>query len=110
MSQERLVVLCVGGADTERWIASSIEPYGGYVYRADDLTHALGMYVSYMPELVVLDTKNAPELATQVYTHLRSIDVEPILILDHESKTWNDLVVACMEFVGVDNPLEQVAS
>jgi len=85
MSQERLVVLCVGDAETERWITTSIEPYGGIVYRANELLEALGIYVTYAPDIVVLDSRTAPDLTQQMYSHLRTIDAEPILIFDDNS-------------------------
>src|SRR5215468_11094189 len=88
MSNERLVVVYVGDADTEQCLATSLEPHEGYVYRADELLSVLGMVVSYMPDLVVLDARTAPMLARQVYYHLRTIDAEPILILDHDSDDW----------------------
>src|ERR1041385_8136899 len=89
MSNERLVVVYVGDADTEQWLATSLQLYEGYVYRADELLSVLGMVVSYMPDLVVLDARTAPTLARQVYYHLRTIDAEPILILDHDSEDWD---------------------
>jgi len=85
MLHERLVVLCVGNEETEQWIASSIEPYGGNVYRATELFEALGIYVTYAPDIVVLDSTTAPDLAQQMYSHLRTIDAEPILIFDDSS-------------------------
>ena len=85
MSQQRLVVLCVGNTHTEQWLTSTVEPYGGYVYRADELLQALGMYVTYTPDIVVLDAMAEPDLAQKVYSHLRTIEAEPILILDDTS-------------------------
>jgi len=88
MSQQRLVVLYVGDADTEQWLASCVEPYEGNIYRADALLQVLGMYVSYMPDVVVLDARMAPDLAREVYFHLRTIDAEPLLILDDRAEDW----------------------
>jgi hypothetical protein len=89
MSQQRLVVLYVGDAETEQWLSSCVEPYEGNVYRADALLQVLGMYISYMPDVVVLDARMAPDLARKVYFHLRTIDAEPILILDVCSEDWD---------------------
>jgi len=82
MSQENPIVLYVGDTETEQWLAASLEPYGGYVYREDELLRILGLHVTYMPDLVVLDARATPELARKVFSHLLTVDAEPILVLD----------------------------
>lgn len=89
MSQEMPIVLYVGDSETEKWLAASLEPFGGYIYRADQLLQLLGMYVNYSPDVVVLDAKVAPDLAREVYFHLRTIEAEPILILDDCADDWD---------------------
>lgn len=87
MSQERLVIVYVGDAETEAWLAANVG--ADCVYRAEALLQALGMVVTYMPELVILDARVMPDVARQVYYHLQTIDAEPILVLDHSAEGWD---------------------
>lgn len=90
MLREQLIILYVGAdAQMAEWLVDGLEPYEGYVHKPTELLEALGMYITYMPDLVVLDARSAPELAREVYFHLRTVDAEPILILDDGQANWD---------------------
>ena len=91
MSQETPILLYVGNDEMGQWLETIIASQNGYVYTEHELLSALGLYVSYMPDLVVLDARALPDLARQVYSHLRSIDAENIVILDDNPEDWEFL-------------------
>jgi hypothetical protein len=86
MSQETPIILYVGDSETGQWLESMIAP--SYVYSQSELLPALGIYASYMPDLVILDARTMPDLARQAYIHLRSIDAEQILIISDNIEDW----------------------
>ncbi len=76
---QNLLILYVGDPDAGRALAALIEPLGGYVYLPDSLMQALGMYITYFPQVVVIDM--ALDYAPEALEHLRSVDADPLLLL-----------------------------
>jgi hypothetical protein len=101
MSQETPIILYVGDIETGQWLESSLDPNGGYVYTGTELIPTLGIYSSYMPDLVILDAQTMPDLARQVYLHLRSVDAEPIIILDDNTAGWEYPIDAKIEVLPI---------
>lgn len=88
MSQETPIILYVGDSETAQWLELMLEPHGAYVYQGNELLPTLGMYVTYMPDLVILDARTMPDLARHVYAHLRSVDAEHIHIISDGIENW----------------------
>ena len=72
------LILYVG----EQLLAAAAEARGDYAYLPDNLMQALGMYITYFPQVVVIDM--ALDYAREVYEHLRSVDARPIILLTDE--------------------------
>src|SRR5689334_18631753 len=87
-------ILYVGDARRGRALHDAAAEHGWYVYVPTETMEALGIYIFYMPGLVVIDAGS--DFAQEVYRHLRSIEAEPLLILADKAqqKTWNIPVAA----------------
>ena len=88
MSYQHPLMLYVGGAAQGRAFFDVAEARGSWVYLAEDTAEALGAYVAYAPNAVILDPVAAPEIAAEVYHHLRSIGAAPLFILSPD-RDWD---------------------
>ncbi len=75
------LVLFIGQAEKGEALAAQVETLGGYVYRPQALLEALGMYITYMPQVVVLDLTES--YAQEAFQHLRSVDARPLVLLTY---------------------------
>jgi hypothetical protein len=66
------LVLYVGNASHGLALETAVEANGGFVYRPTDTLEALGIVVSFMPEVVVLDYQGDTTFAEEVRFHLNS--------------------------------------
>lgn len=78
---DRHVILYVGNPDCARRLASLVEAEDWHVLPATQWREALGKYVAYWPDTVVIDAAQSPDLAETVYFHLRSVAADPMLVL-----------------------------
>jgi hypothetical protein len=76
------LILYVGEREAGQALAALVESEGGYIYLPDSLMQALGMYITYFPDVVVIDMETS--YAQQVYDHLRSVDAKPVILLTDE--------------------------
>ncbi len=81
MSLQHPNILYVGDRNSGQSFLDFVSDANWSVYVADNMLDALGHYVMCMPDLVVVDTATHPELAAEVYHHLRSIEAAPLLVL-----------------------------
>jgi hypothetical protein len=73
------LILYIGTPEKGQALAVEVEARGGYVYLPQHLMQALGMYITYMPQIIVIDM--ALDWAQEAYDHLRSVDAEPLVLL-----------------------------
>lgn len=66
------------GSDASK-VADALRAEGGWVYQADTLMKALGMYISYIPQVIIIDA--CAPYAEDAYLHLCSVDAHPIILL-----------------------------
>ena len=91
MSYQHPMILFVGSGKRGTQLLNVVEPMGWWVYQPQTANEALGMYVSYLPDVVLMDAEAAPEMVEEVYYHLAPIATEPIIIMaDHDG--WSDRV------------------
>ncbi|MDL1900201.1 hypothetical protein FBR02_05475 [Anaerolineae bacterium CFX9] len=85
---QSIMMLYVGDAEAGERIAQDAQAHGDWAYIAPETLTALGMYITYMPNVTVIDAQ-APH-AAEVYQHLRSIDAAPIILLtdDQRAPSW----------------------
>ncbi len=88
MSAQHPFILFVGNPGRGEDLLNRVESLGWWVYLPEDDLEALGMYITYAPDVVVLDAEAAPEIAVNVYHHLSSVHAAPLLVLTSDS-TWD---------------------
>jgi hypothetical protein len=76
-AESRFYALYIG-SDASK-VSDALRAEGGWVYHADTLMKALGMYISYMPQVIIIDA--CAPYAEEAYMHLRSVDAHPIILL-----------------------------
>ena len=88
MSYQHPLMVYVGGAAQGRALLDTAQARGAWVYLAEDAAEALAAYVAYTPDAVVLDPTAVPEIAAEVYHHLRSIEARPLFMLSQD-RYWD---------------------
>lgn len=84
MSLQHPNILYVGGQETGRAFSQLVEKANWWVHLPTETLEALGMFVTYMPDIAVIDlSAAAPAFAHSVYAHLLSIEASPLLVLSH---------------------------
>lgn len=84
MTAENPVILHIGNPIRELTVAPS-----WYIYHGGSCQSALGMYVFYQPDIVLIETTPDLSLAEATYTHLNSIEASPLLILGARPADWD---------------------
>jgi hypothetical protein len=80
MSQQHPFILYVGAADKGHAFMNAAQARGAWAYLAEDAAEALGAYVAYTPDAVIIDPAGQPE-SVEVYHHLRSVEARPLFVL-----------------------------
>ncbi|MBL8164278.1 MAG: hypothetical protein JNJ61_19985 [Anaerolineae bacterium] len=88
MTKTNPSILYVGDRETGRELRETVESRGWWVELADERDEALGLYITCLPDAVVLDGEFDTKLATEVYHHLRSIEAGPLLVLTEDPR-WD---------------------
>jgi DNA-binding NtrC family response regulator len=88
MSQQKPLILYVGDAEQGRAFLDTALARGAWVYLAEDVEEALGAYIAYSPDAVVLNAYTRPDTTAEAYHHLRSVEAQPIFILS-EDRGWD---------------------
>lgn len=88
MSQQKPLILYVGDAEQGRALLDAALARGAWVYLAEDVEEALGAYIAYSPDAVVLNAYTQADSVAEAYHHLRSVEAHPIFILS-EDRAWD---------------------
>lgn len=90
MSVQHPNILYVGDSEAGHALAKTIAPLGWFIFVPEDTLAALAMYVTYAPDIAVIDAAARPVFAAEVYHHLRSVEARPLLVLveEHQRKAW----------------------
>lgn len=89
MSEQHPMILFVGHPEQGAQLLEAVEPMGWWVYQAFNASETLGMYVSYMPDVVVMDADALPDVVEEVYYHLASVQAEPMVVIG-DDVLWSD--------------------
>ncbi len=81
MSAESTRVLYVGEAMSGFSFKNCVEPLGWYVYMPTTRLEALGTFISCVPHLVIVDGVTGSTLGQDVYRHIRSVDMTPVIFV-----------------------------
>jgi hypothetical protein len=96
MSDQHPMILFVGHHEQGAQLLEAVEPLGWWVYQPDNANEALGMYVSYLPDVILMNAEAAPDVAEEVYFHLASVAAEPIIVIS-DDEVWSDRVTHHLE-------------
>lgn len=102
------LILYIGTPEKGQALAVQVEAQGGCVYLPEHLMQALGMYITYMPQITVIDM--AVGWAQEAYDHLRSVDAEPLVLLTLQPQRSSS-IYALPPHISADalqNALEQI--
>ena len=91
MSDQHPMILFVGHNEQGAQLLEAVEPLGWWVYQPQTANEALGMFVSYLPDVVLLNADDAPDVAEEVYFHLASVLAEPMIVIGGD-ELWSDRV------------------
>ena len=91
MSDQHPMILFVGSSEAGENLLKAVEPLGWWVYQPETANEVLGMYVSYLPDVVLMDVEAVPDMAEEVYFHLASVQVEPMIVIGGD-EVWSDRV------------------
>lgn len=91
MSYQHPMILFVGSSEKGTELLNAVEPLGWWVYQPETANDALGMYVGFLPDVVMMDAGAAPEMAEEVFFHLNSVEAEPIIVIGGHG-AWSDRV------------------
>lgn len=78
---DRRVILYVGDRNRAEQLGERVAERDWHVMPATEWQQALGMYVTFWPDTVVLDVKPDEDAAEYVYFHLQSMDVGPMVLI-----------------------------
>lgn len=104
MSLQETFIMYIGDAEEGQTIRATAELDGGYVYLPEHMMQALGMYITYLPNVIVVDS--AVSYSEEVVAHLRSVDARPILLLTDEIRPRVDGVYTLQRETATDKVVE----
>src|SRR5579859_1705964 len=90
MSADVLEILYVGNPVAGESFRACVESFGWTVYVPVNRLQALGMFIDYIPHVVILDTLQDPALTRDVYFHMRTVDTTPVIFLGTSSEFADD--------------------
>ena len=91
MSDQHPMILFVGHHERGARLLEAVAPMNWWVYQPQTANEALGMYVGYLPDVVLLDADSAPDMAEEVYFHLASVQADPVIVVGGDG-LWSDRV------------------
>ncbi|MBI1295865.1 hypothetical protein GC175_13000 [bacterium] len=92
MSAETPLIIYFGSEVRGESLHQETESLGWTVLAATHSLQALGMYVFYVPDLVIIDSREDSEGAQQVLFHLQSVNAQPLIFIS--SSTHDALSLA----------------
>lgn len=73
------LILYIGKPELGQTVAAAAARRNSYAYLPETLMDALGMYITYFPDIVVIDM--SVDYAAEAFEHLRSVDAEPVVLV-----------------------------
>lgn len=110
MSQQHPVILYIGHPEQGQSLQTAVQSQGWYVSIATETLEALGQYVFYQPDIVVINGEPCADLARETHFHLASIEAEPVLILTHQAGDWQAAAQDGAHLLPQDTGINQLMS
>ncbi len=89
MTTEHPFILFFGSPERGQALLKAAATRDWWVYLPQDASEALGMYVTWMPDVVIIEADDQPQAAAELFLHLRSIRHEPLIIVSDDEQ-WLD--------------------
>jgi hypothetical protein len=107
-----LTILYVGERVRGRLLRAAAQARGWHVYLPTETLEALGMYIFYYPDLVVLDASSQATLAAEVGAHLCSIKADSLLVVmdNTQQDQWHDLAIAARRVLPSTAPASEAVA
>ncbi|MEL6148884.1 MAG: hypothetical protein AAFR56_04605 [Chloroflexota bacterium] len=93
MSMEMPLVLHISEYEPSPAVETAARTIQGMVEHTHDLQTALGAYIAYMPDIVVVEAPMGSWLGQESLYHLDSIDARPLVVLTDRRDLWDTEVV-----------------
>jgi DNA-binding response OmpR family regulator len=96
MSLEHPNIVYVGDHEQGQALVAAVEPQNWGVFVTQDAREALGMVITYFPDVVILDMLARPATAAEAYYHLRTMIGEAprlIMITDEPGEPDDDILL-----------------
>jgi hypothetical protein len=93
MSAEMPLIIYFGSEDRGESLRQETESLEWTVLVSTQPLQALGMYVFYVPDLVIIDSREESAGAQQVLYHLQSVDAQPLIFIAssaHDARSLAD--------------------
>lgn len=107
-----LTILYVGERAHGRLLRAAAQARGWHVYLPTETLEALGMYIFYYPDLVVLDAFSGATLAAEVGAHLCSIQADSLLVVtdNTQQELWHDPAITARRVLPSTAPASEVVA
>lgn len=84
MSAQHPIILYMGDRKRGSAFANWAQAHDWMVYLPQEAMETLALYITHWPDITILDANAYPDVAAEVYHHLRSIYAHPLLILTND--------------------------
>lgn len=81
MSIQHPNIVYVGDLEQGQSLAAAVSRLNWGVYIPQDAREALGMVITYLPDVIILDMVARPTVAAEAYYHLRTMTGEPVKLI-----------------------------
>ena len=82
MSQDFPNILYIGDFQAGQALHEVVPVNEWTVYVPTNVMEALGMYITYCPDIVIIEPTVTSAFAKQVHYHLQTVEAEPMIMLD----------------------------
>ncbi|MEP7287014.1 MAG: hypothetical protein ABI947_14760 [Chloroflexota bacterium] len=105
MSQDFPIILYIGDSQAGQALHTAVQANDWTVYVPTDVMEALGVYITYCPDLVIIEPTVTSEFAKQVHYHLQTVDADPMILLEqsHYSLSSDSLISLIMDVLNLHN-------
>lgn len=87
MSKQNPVVIYVGSEVNAQALTENTRFDGWMVLRPQDMEDALAMHIFEYPDVIVIE--DSIDFGRDVFSHLRSVDEECLVLLTDQPETWS---------------------
>jgi len=87
-TKKLMLILYIGASGQADALREHSTADGWEVFHPKEVLEALGMYITYLPDVVIIEDSTENTFSYEIFMHLRSIKAENMLILTDHPTTW----------------------